>query len=395
MKRVCFLVNYNQYESKRHFTEKFAEAMECAGVEAKIFDVNESKIHERLIEEIIDYDADFTLSFNSFMPLPDNSYLWDLTETPHLSMLLDPSLYSVQLIDSPYSIISCVDQYDCYGLSTQNFDRVFFLPHAIERDLFERETEQEREYEVVFLGSCYDYETMRTNVKMELPEAVATALEKACDILLSEVEVPLQQALIMAWRDVKISEGEEEIDLLQIFTYLDKISRGLDRVELIRSIKGAKVHIFGELFEDDKNGRCGWKELLADKDNVVIHDAVTYEESLQILQKSKICLNSSPFFKGGAHERIFAGLASGALVITTDNIYLRDIFREDEMLYYRPFAWEEVNRHIDRYLSDEAARGEFVARGREKVRRHHTWDQRVALLKEVMPAMIEKCRLTT
>ena len=50
--KVCFFVNYNQYESKRYFTEKLSQAMNRQGIKTKIFDVVESKIHERMIEEI-------------------------------------------------------------------------------------------------------------------------------------------------------------------------------------------------------------------------------------------------------------------------------------------------------------------------------------------------------
>lgn len=390
MKRVCFLVNYNQYESKRHFTEKLAEAVVRQGAEAKIIDVNESKIHQRVIGEIVEYGPDFTLSFNSFTPLPDGRFLWDLTEIPHLSILLDPSLYSVHLINSPYSIVSCVDQFDCYGLSTQDFDRVFFFPHAVERELFDRE-EGEREYDVVFLGSCYDYEAMKASWRREFSEEISSLIERASDIVLKEVEVPLQEALVRALRTVQLPE--EGVDFLKIFECIDKYSRGLDRVELIRSIKSAKVHIFGELFEDDRFGAKGWRDFLGDRKNVLFHNPVAYEESLKILLKSKICLNSSPFFKGGAHERIFAGLAAGALVITGENHYLSDIFCEGkELLFYRPCERERVDELVNRYLQAEEARREAVALGREKVRRAHTFDSRAALLKEVMPAMIEKCR---
>lgn len=389
IKKVCFLVNYNQYESKRYFTEKFAEAMERHGVKTKTLDVQETKIHERVIDDIKAYGPDFTASFNSFLPFPDNTYLWDLTKIPHLSMLLDPSLYSVHLIDSPYSIISCVDQFDCFGLTTQNFARVLFFPHAIEKELFDF-PEEEKEYDVVFIGSCYDYETMHSGWKREFSAPICSALEAASDIVLSDVQVPLQEALVRGWRMTDLPA--QGVDFLKLFTYVDKYSRGLDRVQLIRSIKEAPVHIFGELFEDDPSATKGWKDLLKDCDNVTFHDPVNYNESLEVLRKSKICLNSSPFFKGGAHERIFSGLASGALVITNENVYMRDAFEEGkEIVFYRPKEWDEVNKKIHHYLQNESERKKIVDAGREKVRSEHTWDERAKLLKQVMPEMIKQC----
>ncbi len=392
IKKVCFLVNYNQYESKRHFTNKLVEALKRANVESKVVDVDESKVDESLIDEIIEYAPDCTASFNSFTPFPDNTYLWDYTEIPHLSILLDPSLYSVYLIESPYSMISCVDQSDCYGLSTQGFDRILFMPHAIERDLLD-EPPQEKQYDVVFIGSCYDFETMQSIWKHKLSDVEREVLEEATDLFFSNTEIPLHEALVSVWgtKDVE----NEDINFLNLFSYLDQYSRGIDRVELIRHINDGEVHIFGELFEDDQSATKGWKEMLRDKSNIVFHEPVSYEESLKILQKSKICLNSSPFFKYGAHERIFAGFACGALVVTNENPFLKQMFKDGEsIVYFRSKEWDKVNEKINYYLENEDARKAVVESGRAVVRVNHTWDHRAIEIRDVLPELIEKCRIS-
>ena len=38
LERVCFLTNYNQYESKRHFAFDLSQALEKEGVQTEIFD---------------------------------------------------------------------------------------------------------------------------------------------------------------------------------------------------------------------------------------------------------------------------------------------------------------------------------------------------------------------
>lgn len=389
IKKVCFLVNYNQYETKRYFTQRLAEALRRHGVETDIIDVHENKIDASLIDKIVAAKPDFTASFNSFIPFPDNTYLWDFTEIPHLSMLLDPSLYSVSLIRSPYSVIACVDQSDCYGLSTQNFDKIIFMPHAVERDLFDL-ADQQKEFDIVFLGSCYDYETLRSSWKRQLSALERTVIEEATNIFLSQTEIPLQEAFVAAWGNNGAST--KEVDFLNLFSILDHYTRGIDRVELIRHIQNATVHLFGELFEDDKGIGKGWKSLLKDQSNIVFHEPVDYGESLKILQRSKICLNSSPFFKFGAHERIFAGFACGALVVTNDNPFLRQNFQADkEIIFYNSNGWSGIETKIQAYLENEEARRNAVLAGREKVKNAHTWDQRAKMLQDVMPEMIKKC----
>ncbi len=103
------------------------------------------------------------------------------------------------------------------------------------------------------------------------------------------------------------------------------------------------------------------------------------------MKKSKIVLNSSPTIKNGAHERIFAGLACGAAVVATENIYVKELFGETKgVSFYRPNHWDKVNEQVQALLSNETDRETAVHKGRELVMHHHTWDHRAKkLIKEL------------
>lgn len=389
MKKVCFLVSYNQYETKRYFTEKFSEAFIRSGIECRIYDVVETKIHENILESIQEFEPDFTLSFNSFLPFEDNNYLWDLLKIPHLTMLLEPSLYSVNLINSPFSIISSVDHFDCYGLSTQNFDRLFFMPHAVDRESCLVNEETAKIYDIVFIGSCYHPEKLKEKWEKEVSNEESKIILKATELLLNNKEIPLQEALILSWKESKVPL--EEIDFLKLFSYIDKYSKGLDRINLIKNIKNESVHIFGSSFEDDPSSIKGWEDLLTGQKNVTFHKEVSYAEGLNILQKSKISLNSSPFFKNGSHERIFSGFAAGSLVITNRTLFTDQEFNDDSIVY-DPNHYEEIESKIKFYLTNELKRKEAVSKYRQKILKNHTWDLRVSLVKEVIPYLILKTK---
>lgn len=372
-KKICFLVNFNLYESKRHFTEKLSQALQRRGIQTAIIDINEGKLNKAEIAAIHAFKPDMTASFNSFLPISNKRYLWDMLQTPHLSMLVDPAIYSVNLIESPFSMISCVDKFDCDGLRSQGFKRLFFFPHGIEADV--GDLVKEKQYDVVFLGSCYDYESMRADWQKKLSAPMAKALDDACDLFLSDGKTPLQQALVIAWN--KNNLPTEGVDFLSLFYWLDNYTRGYDRVQLIRSIKDVPVHVFGELSYDDETASKGWDHYLAGMPNVTIHPSVGYAESLEILKRSKICLNSSPFFKDGSHERMFAGPMCGALVVTNDNYFTRDNFKDGEnIILYQPKQWDKVNEKIQHFLKDEKARLAAVASARKLVLENHTWDTR-------------------
>lgn len=389
LSKICLLTNYNLYESKRHFTKKLAEALNRQNIETKIVDANEGPINAEIISSIQNFAPDLTCSFNSMMPLAENRYLWDLIQIPHLSILVDPSIYSVSLAASPYSIMSCVDRHDKIALEEYEFDRSFFWPHAVERELGNESYRQEKDLDVVFLGSCYDYESLRASWRILNPESINKVLDDAIDIVFANNQISLAEALVTAWNNS--GNPYEGVDFTTLFYYLDMYTRGKDRVELIRSIKNVPVHIFGELSQDNAVGVLGWPQYLANQPNITIHPSVPFSQSFDILKRSKISLNSMPFFRDGTHERIFTALCCGAVPLTSESMFLRETFKDGKHLYYyQSNHWNEVSAKIDEILSNDKKREEIAQEGKKIVMRDHTWDIRVTQLKEAINPIIKK-----
>jgi len=380
IRKVCLITNFNLYESKRYFTEKLAEAMRRQGIETKIIDVHQEPMGSGTTKLIRQFNPDFTCSFNSFQPIENGRYMWDFLEIPHISFLVDPSFYSTTLINSKYSILTCVDRSDCEAVRSNDFNRVFFWPHAVEREL-EAEKKSDRIYDVVLLGSCYDYESLRMAWKQRNPASLCKVLDDAIDIVFTDEKISLAEALVQAWNVSKLNPHDVDFSLL--YYYLDNYTRGKDRVELVRSIKDANVHIFGDLATDNAVGILNWKHYMASQKNVTVHPPTLFGEGLNVLKQSKIVLNSMPFFRNGSHERIFTGLACGCLPITSESIYLREQFVDGkELLFYQSANRGAVNDTINSLLGNEKKRKEIAAKGRKKVMKHHTWDNRVKELLE-------------
>ena len=393
IKKVCLLTNFNLYESKRYFTEKFAEAMQRHGLETKIIDAKEKDLSKGAIQSIRSFAPDFTCSFNSFDPIVQGTFLWDFLEIPHASFLVDPSFYSTALVNSPYSIITCVDRSDCAAVASSGFEKVMFLPHAVERELAPVEN-LERIYDVALLGTCYDYETLRAKWRQDLSAPLIKMLDDAAEIVLSNDKISLAEALVAAWNASKLDP--KDVDFSLLYYYLDNYTRGKDRIELVKSIKHGHVHIFGEMDVDNKIAKNGWKHYLGTQKNVTLHPPVPFGKSMDILKQSKIVLNSMPFFRDGTHERVFTGLACGALPLTSESAYLHEQFKENEdLLFYKGAARAEAGAKVEEWLSNEKRRSEAAAKGRAKVMKHHTWDQRVETLIDTLPPMLQEINKRT
>lgn len=373
MKRVGIYSFFNQYGSKRYFAKQLEKSLRKHGVETILIDPAGGELTFEIDLKMRRFAPDITLSFNAILPSSKGFFLWDYSQIPHLSVLLDPAFYSLNLLNSPYSRISSVDLADCEWLEEEHEKKTLFWPHATE--VFSN-WHAEKIYDLVFLGTCTDYEGIEAEWKSSLSTKEQAFLKSAIQAMFSP---PLK-----AFREVlKAAENLPDVRYDRLFYYLDQYVRGKDRIELIRNIKDRTVHIFGEPAWNNPVEGVSWKKYFENQKNVILHTAVPFEESFNIIRHSKICLNSSPFFKHGSHERILNGLALGSLPLTTQNGFIDQFFKPgEELLSYQIGEWKNVNELINLCLANEKKWQEMVAAGRDKVLQFHTWDNRVKELLE-------------
>lgn len=390
IRKICLVTNYNLYESKRYFCQKLAEALNRRGVETYILDTNGKNV-ELFFDYFSNLQADLTCSFNSAVPYKTGNFFFDKLKLPYLSFIIDPIFYYQNLLRSKQSILSCVDRFDYEFLHSKGFSNLFFFPHAVERELHAF-SKQRRPYDVVLVGSCYDPETLRNEWEKKFDSKICRALDEAIEIGFSDHKTPFWEAAKQA---LKANNLElPEVDFNEFTYFVDYYMRGKDRLELIRSVKDAKVHVFGDPCGSPDFQLKGWEKYLADQSNVVLHRGVSFTESLEIFKRSKICLNSVPSFKNGSHERIFISLACGCLPVTTESIYIRENFIDgEELVLYQFDKRKEVNEKINDLLNRESERERISSKGRQNVMLNHTWDNRVETLLQILPSILERMSL--
>lgn len=377
----------SQYGVLHHFTKKLCEALIRSGVTCRLLQAERNN-PKPFLTEIFQDPPDCTLSFNGLLPDEEGRFFCDMIQIPHVACLVDSPNQFFSLIKSPFTIITCVDRFFCEFFKGLNFQNVLFMPHAVEKNLSVN-IDNARSFDVVMLASCIDYNAIRQQWPQKYSKDLCNVIDEAIEITLSDQETPYVQAFVQAL-DRHVNRGgtinPQEIEYVSVLDDIDMYVRGYDRIQIIKSIKDAKVDIFGS--GDSKDT---WKNFLGEQKNVVIHDPVPFERALEIMKDSRILLNSAPQIKNGGHERIFAGLMSGALVITNENIFMRENFKNNESIaFYRHNHWDKMNEQINTYLHNEIKRKEIVHKGRELVAKGHTWDHRAAVLLKELPALIKR-----
>lgn len=137
---------------------------------------------------------------------------------------------------------------------------------------------------------------------------------------------------------------------------------------------GIQVHLFGKDWEQVS---CTHPENL-----VSVGHMVDSAECVRAMAQAKLALNTMPWFKDGAHDRIFTAMLQGAAALTDDSGYLREQFRQMEtIVYYDLQKLEELPQQVSALLDDPQRLFETACRGRAAAERAHTWKSRAEILK--------------
>lgn len=163
--------------------------------------------------------------------------------------------------------------------------------------------------------------------------------------------------------------------------FLDLYIRFFFRGEVIKKLveNGIKVDVFGS----------GWDFLPVNcPENLIIHGPRKTGECLEAMGQSRISLNIMPWFKNGAHDRIFSSMLSGCVCITDKSHYLSAQFKnEEELVFFDLADLERLPETVKKYLENPAL-GEAVAKaGREFAGRNATWKQRTEEILEKLEAI--------
>lgn len=382
-KRIdLFMPPKSQYGVLHAFTRCFAAALERLGVDVRLLyaDYNNP---QAFIDTIFASPPDCTLSFNGLLPDNKGHFFCDMIKIPHIAYLVDSPSQFVQLATCTRTVVSCIDRSFCDFFRGIKKPHVLFLPHGVDPNLAAK-PDQPRKYDITMFASCIDYVAIEQNWK-QYPPALQSALVDAAALALRSGNQSYVQLFVEAFdRHLRTKGGVDprQIDFTAILQELEDYINAKERVELLKAIHCAPVHVFGSADE------ALWKKLLGlDYSHITFHPEIPFEEALEIMKESRIILNNSPKFRFGAHERVFSALACGAAVVTSDSVFLKETFN-DELIFYKGGEEEAVNKSVKDLLTNETKRADMAARGRVITMNNHTWDHRAEVLLKALPDIL-------
>lgn len=173
--------------------------------------------------------------------------------------------------------------------------------------------------------------------------------------------------------------GKEPNDQLRIalhkMIFIDLYVRNYWRGKAVRTLvnAGIPVHVVGK----------GWEELedVRHPECLKLHSQTASVTCLEMLADAKVSLNVMPWFKDGAHDRVFNSILNGAVCVTDPSCYLEEELHEGEGVCYVALQdMDALPEKVKDLLQNDSGRNEIVRRGRAIVEQKHTWAQRAKTL---------------
>ena len=379
-------------ETLSYFSHQMAQEFQKLGYAVFFYDLKQEESSAGKLRKFIRPRETVLVTFN-FQGLEKEAgvyregigYLWDTYHIPCYNIAADhPYFYDDRLKDLPekYRHISIDRRQKAY------FEE--FYPEYVSRGFLPlagtglRQGEEEDEAKTGKAAPCYDVILTGNYTKLSffepyinwINEEYAAFYRGIIDDLL---EHPARTVEEVALAHCEREMGKEPNDQLRIalhkMIFIDLYVRNYWRGKAVRTLvnAGIPVHVVGK----------GWEELedVRHPECLKLHPQTDSVTCLEMLADAKVSLNVMPWFKDGAHDRVFNSILNGAVCVTDPSRYLEEELHEGEGVCYVALQdMDALPEKVKDLLQNDSRRNEIVRLGRAIVEQKHTWAQRAKTL---------------
>lgn len=232
----------------------------------------------------------------------------------------------------------------------------------------------ERTYDIVFTGNFTPKETFLCHMN-RLGEEYAAFYQEILDELINNPDLPddyvMEKHLRCEFPEATNDEIKETIsNMIFIDTYVRFYYR--EKAVQLLADSGLKVHCIGH----------GWDKLSLKHPENLTYEKNQYSHAcLERMADARISLNVMPWFKDGAHDRVFNAMANGSICLTDHSKYLDEILTDNETVaFYDLKNMEELPLKAKALLENPSKMEEISKKGFEYAMKYHTWECRANTL---------------
>lgn len=247
----------------------------------------------------------------------------------------------------------------------------------------------ERPIDIIFTGNYTPKKILRKHLDNMEPEYIdfyEEILEYLIDNPSISIDSAAEQALRREFPDIT---DEQQVSCMPTMMYVDLAVRFHYRELAIRALadSGFKVNAYGEGYDYIN---CRHPE------NIIRHGGVDSRKCLDMISQAKISLNVMPWFKRGAHDRVFNTMLNGGVALTDSSDYFTKNFCDGENILF--YSLEELREYeksgfdmdvisastdkIKRLLADKDELQLIADAGYKLCHGKHSWKERAVVIAE-------------
>lgn len=413
-KRIVFCEH--AVETLTYFSRQLAQAFEAWGYEIFWINIEMAGLGawklRQAVKEQKDREKETVLLTFNFIGLSGEEALWELDDFGQpvvslwerlgircLNIMVDHPIYYDKAMQYPLPDVQmfCVDRDHVYFMK-RFYPKLpcEFLPlagnclgkdadvrdwhgqDARQREAFFAQWEK-RPYPLVFTANYVPIANITKRLDQLEPEyrdfyyeVIQSFLQDPSQDLLSCMESFLRRE-IPDLSDAQLCEGMSSMPAVDLWV------RTYFREKTVRILAdgGVDIHLFGK----------DWDQVSCRRPQHLIFTSrmVTSAECVQAMAQAKLALNTMPWFKDGAHDRIFTAMLQGAAALTDDSRYLREQFTDrDTVAYYDLQDLEALPQQVLELLADPQRLYDISCRGNAVARQYHQWENRAKVLEQYM-----------
>ena len=387
------------YDTIDLFIEAFSNAFQQLGCVCHTIDIRDQDFAIRRLRKYMEEEkVDGVVTFNNIgynLSFQEGRTIWEEKDILYFNILMDhPFHYANPLDHAPKtSVIFCTDRNHVGYMKRfyPQLTQIDFMPHAgMEADITKQSeagrchlclngdayhpSMDERPIDVLYAGALSNY--VAEGLVPDLGEILEFDAFELTRETLSDLMRHPEKTTESAIEEYLLSIGKQYTDeelkhWITELRFLDAYAVSFYREQAVRLLveHGIQTTVFGGGWN-----RCEW----ADNPNFIYGGKVLAPQVLELMNHSKITLNTMTWYKNGKHDRIINGMLAKSLVVSDDSEYIRECFPKDgQALVTVPLLQIELlPKLVEDYLGDIHKMEDVTENGYQFAKQNHTWRQR-------------------
>ena len=359
-----------------YFIDSMAKGVE----DAYVLDISEPTFFQSIVN--LEYKIDETtdvIMFNNvginLVTTAGENY-WELKKVKLHNIYVDAPIWYRRELEQNLQCMQVitVDRYHKEFINAYfpNCRSVRFLPHGGVKPTDREEIAFEnRKIEVLYVGSRQSSKWEDRMISLSDSDRELFGMIK--DILIKYPYLTLEKVYDLCMDEMGIRlQREAALDVINaLYVEVLRDVRGYYQGKVIEALAGGGVHI-------DIYNSYGWGEIEDKYPNYVhVHEAVEPDECIRLMCESKITLNILPWFKYGAHERIYNAMLNGAVCVSDTSEYLMKHFENGKnIVFYELDKLGDLVKNVRMVLDNPGFARHIIENQKNKVK-NSTWRDRL------------------